>query len=201
MAIGAAAVKAAKAVGYTNAGTVEFIWTPEGDFYFMEMNTRIQVEHPVTEAVTGLDLVQWQIRIAAGEPLPILQENVSWNGHSIECRVTAQDPARGFAPAAGVLKNVRLPGGLGVRIDTQIFSGYAMPPYYDSNLAKIIVWGGTRAEAIARMRRCLDEFVIEGIPTNIPFLHRILDDPRYQRNELSTAFLPPLMTEAGMSLS
>jgi acetyl-CoA carboxylase biotin carboxylase subunit len=178
--IGAAAVQAAKAVGYANAGTVEFIYTPSGEFYFMEMNTRIQVEHPVTEAVTGVDLVQWQIRVAAGEALPLTQEQVEWDGHSIEARVTAQDPARGFAPAAGTLTNVILPGGLGVRVDTQVYSGYTMPPYYDSNLAKVIVWAPDRAQAIARLRRCLDEFVIEGIPTNIPFLQRILADPRYQ---------------------
>ena len=165
----------------------------------MEMNTRIQVEHPVTEAVTGVDLVQWQIRIAAGEPLPFTQEQVRWHGHSIECRVTAQDPQRGFAPSAGLLKSVRFPGGLGVRVDTQIFSGYTMPPFYDSNLAKVIVWAETRTEAITRMRRCLDEFVVEGIPTNITFLHRILADARYQNNEISTAFLPALMTEDGLT--
>jgi acetyl-CoA carboxylase biotin carboxylase subunit len=199
LAIGAAAVKAAKAVGYTNAGTVEFIWTPEGEFYFMEMNTRIQVEHPVTEAVTGIDLVQWQIRIAAGEPLPLQQEQILWKGHSIECRITAQDPQRGFAPGAGLLTSVRFPGGLGVRIDTQIYSGYLMPPFYDSNLAKVIVWGETRAEAITRMRRCLDEFVVEGIPTNIPFLHQILGDDRYRSNDISTAFLPQLMSELDLT--
>ena len=199
-AMGAAAVKAAKAVGYANAGTVEFILTPNNDFYFMEMNTRIQVEHPVTEAVTGVDLVQWQIRIAAGEKLPLQQSDIEWNGHSIECRVTAQDPNRGFAPSAGVLSNVRLPGGLGVRVDTQIYSGYAVPPYYDSNLAKVIVWAPDRKEAIARMRRCLDELVIEGSPTNVSFLQRILADERYQNNELSTAFLPQLMSEIGLSV-
>ncbi len=196
--IGEAAVNAAQAVGYTNAGTVEFIYTPEGDFYFMEMNTRIQVEHPVTEAVTGIDLVQWQIRIAAGETLPFTQKDISWHGHSIECRVTAQDPKKNFAPAAGRLTNLRLPGGLGVRVDTQIYSDYVMPPYYDSNLAKIIVWGANRAEAIARMQRCLDETVIGGIPTNIAFLQRILADPRYRNNDISTAFLPELMREEGM---
>ncbi len=199
MTIGAAAVKAAQAVGYANAGTVEFIWTPSGDFYFMEMNTRIQVEHPVTEAVTGIDLVQAQIKIAEGERLPFTQNDISWHGHSIECRVTAQDPSRGFAPGAGRLTNVRVPGGLGVRVDTQIYSNYLMPPFYDSNLAKVIVWAETRAEAIARMRRCLDEFVIEGIPTNLPFLKTILDDPRYRNNDISTAFLPNLMDELGLT--
>lgn len=198
--IGDAAVKAAKAVGYANAGTVEFIYTPDGEFYFMEMNTRIQVEHPVTEAVTGVDLVQWQIRIAAGEKLTLHQKDIDWNGHSIECRVTAQDPQKGFAPAAGTLTQVRLPGGLGVRVDTQIYGGYTVPPFYDSNLAKVIVWAPDRAQAIARMKRSLDEFMIEGSPTNIPFLQRILNDRRYVDNEISTAFLPQLMDEAGLSL-
>lgn len=198
--IGEAAVKAAKAVGYANAGTVEFIYTPEGDFYFMEMNTRIQVEHPVTEAVTGVDLVQWQIRIASGEKLALNQRDIEWNGHSIECRVTAQDPNKGFAPAAGTLSHVRLPGGLGVRVDTQIYSGYTVPPFYDSNLAKVIVWAPDRAQAIARMRGALEETLIEGSPTNIPFLQIILADERYQNNELSTAFLPKLMEEQGLSV-
>jgi acetyl-CoA carboxylase, biotin carboxylase subunit len=198
--MGEAAVKAAKAVGYTNAGTVELIFTPDGEFYFMEMNTRIQVEHPVTEYVTGVDLVQWQIRIAAGERLDYQQKDIDWNGHSIECRVTAQDPQKGFAPAAGPIHNVRLPGGLGVRVDTQIYPGYVMPPFYDSNLAKVIVWAPDRAQAIARMQRALDEMVVEGIPTNIPFLQRILSDHRYRENKISTAFLPQLMEEAGLAL-
>lgn len=197
--IGAAAVQAAKAVGYTNAGTVEFIYTPEGEFYFMEMNTRIQVEHPVTEAVTGMDLVQWQIRVASGEPLSFEQEAVRWNGHAIECRVTAQNPQKGFAPAAGTLTGLRLPGGLGVRVDTQVYAGYTMPPFYDSNLAKIIVWGQDRTQAIARMQSALSETLIEGIPTNISFLQRILSDDRYRRNEVSTAFLPRLMEEEGLT--
>jgi acetyl-CoA carboxylase, biotin carboxylase subunit len=198
--IGAAAVKAAKAVGYTNAGTVEFIYTPNGDFYFMEMNTRIQVEHPVTELVTGMDLVQWQIRIAAGEKLTVKQEDIQWDGHAIECRVTAQDPDKGFNPAAGTLTTVRLPGGLGVRVDTQIYSGYTVPPFYDSNLAKIIVWAPDRAQAIARMQSALSETKIEGSPTNISFLQAILSDSRYQKNEVSTAFLPHLMEEMGIGI-
>jgi acetyl-CoA carboxylase biotin carboxylase subunit len=197
-AMGAAAVRAAQAVGYTNAGTVEFIYTPSGEFYFMEMNTRIQVEHPVTEAVTGVDLVQWQIRIAAGERLTLRQEDIVWNGHSIECRVTAQDPERGFAPSAGMLSHVRLPGGLGVRVDTQVYSGYTVPPYYDANLAKLIVWAPNRTQAIARMQSALSETQIEGSPTNISFLQTILSDSRYQKNEISTAFLPHLMEETGL---
>ena len=198
--IGAAAVKAATAVGYTNAGTVEFIYTPSGEFYFMEMNTRIQVEHPVTEAVTGVDLVQWQIRIAAGEKLPFTQEDIEWKGHSIECRVTAQNPEKGFAPAAGLMPLVRIPGGLGVRVDTQIYSGYTMPPFYDSNLAKVIVWAPDRAQAIARMQGALEEMLVEGIPTNASFLQTILADERYRKNDLSTAFLPKLMEEIGLAV-
>jgi acetyl-CoA carboxylase biotin carboxylase subunit len=198
--IGDAAVKAARAVGYANAGTVEFIYTPQNEFYFMEMNTRIQVEHPVTEAVTGVDLVQWQVRIAAGERLTLSQKDIQWDGHAIECRVTAQDPKRGFAPAAGTISRVELPGGLGVRVDTQIYGGYTVPPYYDSNLAKVIVWAPDRMQAIIRMRRCLSEMIIEGIPTNIPFLQRILADDRYVQNHISTAFLPQLMTEEGLTL-
>ena len=198
--IGAAAVKAANAVGYANAGTVEFIYTPDNAFYFMEMNTRIQVEHPVTEAVTGVDLVQWQIRIASGEKLTLTQNDIHFSGHSIECRVTAQDPDKGFAPSAGTLTSVRLPGGLGVRVDTQIYGGYTVPPFYDSNLAKIIVWGPDRAQAISRMKRSLDELQIEGSPTNVSFLQKILNDARYQKNELSTAFLPQLMEEFGLSV-
>lgn len=196
--MGDAAVRAAKAVGYANAGTVEFIFTPDGEFYFMEMNTRIQVEHPVTEAVTGVDLVQWQIRIAAGEKLSMAQKDIALNGHSIECRVTAQDPSRGFAPSAGCIENVLWPGGLGVRVDTQVFPRYVVPPFYDSNLAKVIVWAPDRAEAIRRMQRCLAETRIDGIPTNIAFLQTILADLRYQRNQLSTAFLPRLMEERGL---
>ncbi len=198
MAIGAAAVKAGKAAGYANAGTVEFIYTPSGEFYFMEMNTRIQVEHPVTEFVTGVDLIQWQIRIAAGEPLSLKQEDIEWKGHSIECRVTAQDPTKNFQPSAGKMGEVLLPGGLGVRVDTQIYSGYSVPPSYDSNLAKVIVWGVDRDEAIRRMERCLSETRIEGLPTNISFLKQILADERYRTNDVSTKFLPTLMEELGL---
>lgn len=196
--IGDAAVKAAKAAGYANAGTVEFIWTPEGDFYFMEMNTRIQVEHPVTEAVTGVDLIQWQIRIAAGEKLTLTQRDVTWSGHSIECRLTAQDPSRGFAPSVGTLTDLRLPGGLGVRVDTQIYDGYSVPPYYDANLAKIIVWAPDRAQAISRAERALKELRVSGVSTNASFLRTILADSRYRSNDVSTAFLPRLMDESGL---
>ncbi len=196
--VGDSAVRAAKAAGYANAGTVEFIYTPEGEFYFMEMNTRIQVEHPVTEAVTGVDLIQWQIRIAAGEKLTLAQKDIEWTGHAIECRLTAQDPSRGFAPSVGTLTEVQLPGGLGVRVDTQIYSGYAIPPYYDANLAKIIVWAPDRVQAIARAERALKELKVTGVATNASFLRTILADPRYRSNELSTAFLPRLMDESGL---
>jgi acetyl-CoA carboxylase, biotin carboxylase subunit len=180
--MGAAAVKAAKAVGYTNAGTVEFIYTPSGDFYFMEMNTRIQVEHPVTELVT------------------VKQEDIEWKGHAIECRITAQDPDKGFQPAAGTLSSVLLPGGLGVRVDTQIYTGYTVPPFYDANLVKLIVWAPDRTQAIARMQSALSETHIQGSPTNISFLQAILSDSRYQKNEVSTAFLPHLMEEMGIGV-
>lgn len=198
MLMGSAAVKAARAAGYTNAGTVEFIFTPEGNFYFMEMNTRIQVEHPVTEAVTGVDLVKWQIRIAAGEVLTLTQADVNWNGHSIECRVTAQNRDKGFAPSAGKMSQFIMPGGLGVRVDTQCYSGYTVPPYYDSNLAKVIVWAPTREEAICRMECALTEITVEGLPTNVTFLKSILSDERYQQNRISTRFLPTLMDELGL---
>ena len=197
-AMGDAAVRAAKAVGYTNAGTVEFIYTPNGEFYFMEMNTRIQVEHPVTEAVTGIDLVKWQIRIAAGETLTIAQDDVSWSGHSIECRVTAQNPSKGFAPSAGKMASFIMPGGLGIRVDSQCYSGYTVPPYYDSNLAKLIVWAPSREEAIIRMECALSEVTVEGLPTNVSFLKTILEDDRYRTNAISTKFLPTLMDELGL---
>jgi acetyl-CoA carboxylase, biotin carboxylase subunit len=179
-------------------GTVEFLVDKHRNFYFMEMNTRIQVEHPVTEAVTGVDLIQWQIRIANGEKLTLTQKEVEWSGHAIECRLTAQDPARGFAPSVGTLTGLRLPGGLGVRVDTQIYDGYSMPPYYDANLAKIIVWAPDRAQAIARAERCLKELRVAGIMTNASFLRTILADARYQSNDVSTAFLPRLMDESGL---
>jgi acetyl-CoA carboxylase biotin carboxylase subunit len=164
----------------------------------MEMNTRIQVEHPVTEAVTGIDLVKWQIRIAAGEPLNIAQDEVLWNGHSIECRVTAQNPSKGFAPSAGKMSSFIMPGGLGIRVDSQCYSGYTVPPYYDSNLAKLIVWAPSRNEAIIRMECALSEVTVEGLPTNVSFLKSILEDDRYRTNAISTKFLPTLMDELGL---
>jgi acetyl-CoA carboxylase, biotin carboxylase subunit len=185
-----AAIKGAKAIGYSSVGTFEFLLANDGHFYFMEMNTRIQVEHPVTEVTTGLDLVKWQLRLAGGEPLTLDQRRIETRGHAIECRITAEDPERDFEPNAGRIEGYLAPGGPGVRLDTHLFPGYVAPPYYDSLLAKLICWGQDRAEAIARADRALDEFVIEGIKTTIPFHQGVLRDPAFQRAELSTSFIP-----------
>jgi len=190
-----AAVRAAKAANYANAGTVEFIVAPDGQFYFMEMNTRLQIEHPVTEAVTGIDLVQSQIRIAAGEKLKYNQRHIEWKGHSIEVRITARDPERDFTPSAGRIQSVRLPGGLGVRVDTHVFCGYDVPPYYDSMLAKIIVWGEDRNAAIARMLSALHETEIVGVKTDIEYHKKILSNAFFKKADLSTSFLARYMTE------
>lgn len=187
--MGEAAVRAAKAVGYSSAGTVEFLLDKDGNFYFMEMNTRVQVEHPVTEAVTGVDIVQEMIRIAAGEKLSISQKNVEFKGHSIECRITAEDPDNGFAPSAGKIKTLNLPGGPGVRVDTHIYAGYEVPPYYDPLLAKIIVWARDRNEAITRMSRALGEFEISGIKTNVDFHKKIMGNAFFRKGDISTNFL------------
>jgi len=184
-----AAVKAAKAANYTSAGTVEFIVAPDGHFYFMEMNTRLQIEHPITEMVTGVDLVKWQIRIAQGEKLSFGQRDVQWRGHAIEVRLTARDPARDFAPSAGRITSLRLPGGLGVRIDTHVFAGYDVPPYYDSMLAKIIVWDDTREAAINRMQRALDEVEIGGVKTDLEYHKKILANALFRKGDLNTKFL------------
>jgi acetyl-CoA carboxylase biotin carboxylase subunit len=183
------ALKAARAAGYTNAGTIEFLVDRAGSFYFLEMNTRIQVEHPVTEAVTGLDLVRQQILIAAGEPLRLHQRDVQIRGHAIECRVNAEDPDRNFAPSAGEIESVLLPGGYGVRVDTHIYCGYTVPTYYDSLLAKLIVWASDRREAIARMSRCLAEFHVEGVRTTIPFHQRVMENAWFRRGEVYTNFV------------
>ncbi|HCT27233.1 MAG TPA: acetyl-CoA carboxylase biotin carboxylase subunit [Stenotrophomonas sp.] len=175
-AMGQAAVDAARAVGYEGAGTVEFIAGPDGDFYFMEMNTRLQVEHPVTEAITGIDLVREQIRIAAGLPLSFTQEDVAFEGHAIECRINAEN-ARTFTPSPGTITDFHAPGGLGVRLDSAIYTGYAIPPYYDSLIGKLIVHGRDRAECIARLRRCLGEMVVGGIETTIPLFQDLLVQP------------------------
>ena len=187
--MGAAAVAAAKAAHYENAGTIEFVLDQEGNFYFIEMNTRIQVEHPVTELVTGMDLVREQIRIAAGLPLSHTQEEVQLRGHAIECRINAEDPAHDFRPCPGKVDFVHLPGGCGVRVDTGLYTGYTLPPYYDSLMAKLIVHAPTRLEAIRRMRRALEELLIEGPANNTDLLHQIMHHPDFIRGNYTTGFL------------
>ena len=184
-----AAVALAKRVGYRNAGTIEFLVDNDRNFYFCEMNTRIQVEHPVTEEVTGVDLVCEQLRVAAGEPLSFKQEDLTIRGHAIECRINAEDPAKGFQPCPGRIGFLHLPGGYGVRVDTGLYTGYELPPYYDSLMAKLIVYAPTRLEAIRRMRRALEELVIEGPATNTDLLHQILHHPDFVRGNYSTGFL------------
>ena len=187
--MGAAAVAAARAAGYVGAGTVEFVLSPEGDFYFIEMNTRIQVEHPVTELVTGVDLVREQLRVAAGLPLSFTQEDVRVSGHAIECRINAEDLEHDFRPCPGRTEFLHLPGGPGVRVDTALYTGYEVPPYYDSLVAKVLVHAPTRLEAIRRMRRALEELVIEGYPTNAALAHLIMHDPEFVRGQYDTSFL------------
>ncbi|MDH5590175.1 MAG: acetyl-CoA carboxylase biotin carboxylase subunit [Gemmatimonadota bacterium] len=192
-AMGAAAVKAAKCIDYVGAGTVEFLLDEDGSFYFIEMNTRIQVEHPVTEVTTGFDLLKEQIRVAAGERLSMADTDVKLRGHAIEFRVNAEDPARNFAPGPGTIATFHPPGGPGVRLDTHIYTGYKVPPNYDSLLAKLIVSGSTREEAIVRARHALEHFIIEGVPTTIPFLRRILDNPRFVAGDVDTHFVDAMM--------
>lgn len=188
--MGETAVRAARAVGYVNAGTIEFLLNKDKEFYFMEMNTRIQVEHPVTEAVTDLDLIKAQIRIAAGEPLGFTQEEVVLRGHAIECRINAENPSRGFMPCPGQITNVHVPGGRGVRIDTAIYNDYRVPPHYDSMLLKLIVYDRDRPSAIAKMRSALGELIIEGIETNLDFQYEILSSEAFQSGEVDTGFIP-----------
>ena len=187
--MGDAAVRAAKAVGYVNAGTVEFMLDKQGRFYFLEMNTRIQVEHPVTEMVTGRDLVREQIRIAYGHKLGRSQRDVAWRGHAIECRITAEDHTNHFLAAGGTVRSLRLPGGIGVRVDTHLYPGYTVPPFYDALLAKVICWAPTRSEAIARTARALHEFEIEGIKTTIPFHREVMTNAYFRRGEIATNFV------------
>ncbi len=187
--MGEAAIKAAKASGYTSCGTVEFLVDSDKNFYFMEMNTRIQVEHPITEMRTGIDIVKSQIKIAAGEELKIKQKNVNFKGHSIECRINAENPGKKFMPCPGTITGINLPGGNGVRIDTAIYEGYTIPPNYDSMIMKIITYGDTRNEAISKMKRALEETVIEGIDTNIDFLFKIIKNPNFLRGNFDTSFI------------
>jgi acetyl-CoA carboxylase biotin carboxylase subunit len=187
--MGEAAIRTARATAYSSVGTIEFLLDSEGRFYFIEMNCRIQVEHPITEQVTGLDLVKEQIRTAAGEPLSFSQAEVVWSGHAIECRVNAEDPERDFAPDSGLIDTWLAPGGPGIRVDTHLYPGYTMPPYYDSLLAKVIAWGRDRAEAIDRMQRSLRECRVAGVKTNIPFHLAVLSDPDFQEGRTTTDFV------------
>lgn len=195
-AMGSAAVRVAKAVGYANAGTVEFLLDDTGHFYFLEVNTRLQVEHPVTEEVTGIDLVQMQLRIAAGETLPLRQEDVSITGHAIEARITAQDPENGFSPSTGKITMLQMPGGRNVRVDTHIHGGFSVSPFYDPMIAKLIVKGTDRAEAVRRLRSALYEFNVEGISTNIPFLRKLIDSPDFIAGTIDTGFVGRFLEEA-----
>ncbi|MCQ6558154.1 acetyl-CoA carboxylase biotin carboxylase subunit [Paenibacillus mendelii] len=187
--MGQAAVRAAKAVQYAGAGTLEFLLGSDGQFYFMEMNTRIQVEHPVTEAITGVDLIKEMIRVAEGNPLSITQAGVKINGWSIECRINAEDPERNFMPSPGQIQFYLPPGGLGVRVDSAAYPGYTISPHYDSMIAKLIVWGETREDAIARMKRALAEFAIDGIKTTIPFHMKLLNHPKFLNGNFDIKFL------------
>ncbi|KPH76406.1 MULTISPECIES: acetyl-CoA carboxylase biotin carboxylase subunit [Bacillaceae] len=188
--MGEASVKAAKAVNYVGAGTIEYIFDRKSnEFYFMEMNTRIQVEHPVTEMVTGVDLIKEQIKVADNEKLSISQEDIKLNGHAIECRINAEDPFRNFMPSAGNINMYLAPGGLGVRVDSAAYTGYQIPPYYDSMIAKLIAYAPTREEAIKRMKRALDEFVVEGIHTTIPFHSLIMENEVFVKGDFNTNFL------------
>jgi len=185
--MGDAAVKAALAVNYEGAGTIEFLVDKHKNFYFMEMNTRIQVEHPVTEASLGIDLVKEQLLVASGEKLSLTQMAPKF--HSIECRINAEDPFHDFRPSPGVLKTVNFPGGHGVRVDSHMYQGYAIPPYYDSLLAKLITFAPTRQEAIAKMKRALEEFIIEGVHTTIPFHRAMMDNPDFKAGDFDTKYL------------
>ncbi len=185
--MGAAAIKGASAIGYEGAGTVEFLVDKHGDFYFMEMNTRIQVEHPITEEVTDFDLIKEQIKVASG--VPISGKNYTPKLYAMECRINAEDPANGFRPSPGKILNLHFPGGHGVRIDSHVYAGYTIPPNYDSMIAKLIVSGQSREEVITRMKRALQEFVIEGIKTTIPFHIKLMDDPKFQAGDFTTQFL------------
>jgi acetyl-CoA carboxylase biotin carboxylase subunit len=185
--MGEAAIKGCKAVGYVNAGTVEFLVDKEKNFYFMEMNTRIQVEHPVTEQVTGHDLVKLQLRVAAGERLP--KRKITPRGHAIECRINAEDPANNFRPSPGRVVNFHMPGGFGVRVDTHCYAGYEVSPFYDSLIAKLVVFAQTREGAINKMSSALDEFIVEGIKTTIPFHRQVMDSEKFRSGAFDTSFL------------
>jgi len=187
--MGKSVIKAVKSMKYSSAGTVEFLMDADENFYFMEMNTRIQVEHTITEAITGLDLIKEQIRIAAGEKLALRQNDIDFSGHAIECRINAEDPENGFLPSPGTITEFHTPGGPGIRMDSHIYAGYKIPSIYDSLLAKLIAHGRTREEAISRMRRALSELIIDGVKTTIPFHKKVMDDERFLRGEVYVDFL------------
>ena len=187
--MGEVAVNAVKEIGYSNAGTIEFLVDKNKDFYFMEMNTRVQVEHPVTESVTGIDIIKEQIKIASGETLSYKQKDITFTGHSMEVRINAEDPSKNFMPCPGKITDLHLPGGNGVRIDTAIYPGYTIPPYYDSMIAKIIVHGKNRDESIAKMKSAISELVVEGITTNADFILKILEDKDFVSNNYDTSFI------------
>ena len=187
--LGRTAVKAAKAVGYENAGTIEFLLDGSGRFYFMEMNTRVQVEHPVTEMVSGIDIIKEQIRIAAGEKLSFSQRDIKISGHAIECRINAEDPERGFMPCPGTIENIHFPGGNGIRLDTHVYQGYKLSPNYDSMIAKLIAYGKDREEAVRKMRSALGETLIEGISTNIDFDYELVNSPAFMKGNTDTGFI------------
>ena len=193
--MGEAAVKAAKAAHYTNAGTIEFLLEKSGAFYFMEMNTRIQVEHPVTEWVTGIDLIKEQIKIADGQRLKLQQKDIKITGHAIECRINAENPKKNFRPSPGKITDVHFPGGEGVRVDSAIYTGYEVPPYYDSMLAKLIVHADDREEAIRKMRSALGEVIIEGVDTNIDYQYEILNHKKFISGDIDVEFIGGMMNE------
>jgi acetyl-CoA carboxylase biotin carboxylase subunit len=197
-----AAVTLARTIGYQNAGTVEFIFDQDtNQFYFLEMNTRIQVEHPVTEMITGVDLVAQQFLVARGVPLTIKQSDIHLRGHAIECRINAESPQHGFRPCPGGITHWRPPQGAGIRVDSHCFTGYFVPPYYDSLLAKLIVHGGSRSDAAARTRDALAAFVVEGIDTGIPFLRRVIEEPDYLRGNVNTRWLEKKLEQYSGGLS
>ncbi len=186
--MGESAIKAAKSVDYNSAGTVEFMYS-NGEYYFLEMNTRIQVEHPITEAITGIDLVKQQIKIAAGEKIAYQQDDITVNGHAIECRINAEDPLKDFVPSPGRIVGYRSPGGIGIRMDSGVYNGYTIPSIYDSMIAKLIVHGNCRQEAIARMKRALNEYIVVGVPTTIPFHKALMKNKNFQEAKLHTSFI------------
>ena len=193
--MGEAAVKAAKACNYFNAGTIEFLVDENKNFYFMEMNTRIQVEHPITEFVTGIDLVKTQIKVASGEKLDFSQNDIKISGHSIECRINAENPHLNFRPSPGTIDALHIPGGPGIRVDSAVYQGYTIPPYYDSMIAKLIVYAPTRAEAIMKMKWALAEFIVDGVDTNIDFQLELIKNPDFEKGDYDNGFLNELIKQ------